>query len=132
MPRKLRSGALTPAELELMRILWDHGPANVQSILDRLPKERELAYTTVQTVLAVLHKKGKVRRTYENRAYIYEAAVSRGGVENNAIRELINGLFDGSAEKLVLAMVETQQLTPEKLERLQRMVEAARDSEIKE
>lgn len=109
-----------------MNILWDHGPATVQDVVRRLPAERQLAYTTVQTVLNVLHRKGKVKRTTRNRAYDYEAAVTRRGAATTAIRDLVQRLFGGSPEKLVLTMVETKQLTPQKLAELQRLVEEAK------
>lgn len=132
MPRKSHHGQLTRAELELMNILWDHGPATVQAVADRLPAGRQLAYTTVQTVLNVLHRKGKVKRTTSNRAYHYEAAVSRAGAATSAVRDLVQRLFGGSPEKLVLTMVETRQLTPEKLAELQRLIERARSQAKKE
>lgn len=124
-PRKVDSGQFTPAELELMQILWEHGPATVQMVLDHLPAGRSLAYTTVQTVLGVLHRKSKVKRLYKNRAYYYEAAVSREKAAKSAIGDLVKRLFGGEPEQLVLAMVETQQLTPEKIEELQRLLDEA-------
>jgi predicted transcriptional regulator len=122
--RKLRSTQFTPAELELMNILWEHGPSSVQAITERLPKNRKLAYTTVQTVLNVLHRKGKVIRVLKGRAYQYEAASSRTGTAKQALQDLIQRFFGGTPERLVLTMVETRQLTPEKLEELQRLIES--------
>jgi len=72
---KAKDHSLTPTELEIMNVLWETGPANVQTIQQRLP--RELAYTTVQTMLNILHRKGKVRRSLKRRAYFYKAVVSR-------------------------------------------------------
>jgi BlaI family penicillinase repressor len=116
---------LTPAELELMRILWEIGPATVQMVADHLPKERPLAYTTVQTVLNTLHRKGKVKRKLESRAYYYAPALSRTRAAASALQELVTSLFGGSPELLVLSMIETRQLTPEKLRELEQVVAAA-------
>jgi len=72
--RKTKSAQLTPLELEIMQILWETGQSNVQVVQHKL--KRELAYTTVQTMLNILHRKGKVRRILKDRAYFYSATVS--------------------------------------------------------
>jgi BlaI family penicillinase repressor len=125
MRRKSHSERLTPAELELMTILWEHGPATVQMAVERLPAGRTLAYTSVQTMLNILYRKGKVKRVLKNRAYYYEPAVSHSRAASHALKDMIRNLFGGSPERLVLAMLDTKQLTPEKLRELQRMVEKA-------
>ena len=112
---------LTPLELEIMHVLWATGPANVQSVQQHL--ERELAYTTVQTMLNILHKKGKVKRVLKDRAYEYAPVVSRSHVTRQHITDLVDRLFGGSAESLVMSLVETKHLTPKKLARLQRLLE---------
>jgi predicted transcriptional regulator len=127
MTRK-KNEQLTPLELEIMKVLWETGPANVQTVQKRL--ERELAYTTVQTMLNVLHRKGKAKRTLKDKAYFYRPAVSRSQVIGNAVGDLIERMFGGSAENLVMSLVETRHLTPEKLSRLNQLVEKeARDGE---
>src|SRR5688572_31947892 len=68
-----KSDSLTPLELEIMHVLWETGPANVQTVQQAL--KRELAYTTVQTMLNILERKGKAKRTLKNRAYFYKPAV---------------------------------------------------------
>ena len=71
MPRKKNpEQALTPLELEIMNVLWETGPANVQTVQGRI-EGRELAYTTVQTMLNILHRKGRVKRQLKDRAYVY-------------------------------------------------------------
>lgn len=127
MPRH-KTEQLTPLELEIMKVLWETGPANVQTVQQRL--ERELAYTTVQTMLNVLHRKGKAKRTLKDKAYFYRPAVSRSQVIGNAVGDLIDRMFGGSAESLVMSLVETRHLTPEKLSRLNKLVEKeSRDGE---
>src|SRR3954468_23238000 len=124
MARKTSSN-LTPAELELMNILWEHGPSTVQMVAARLAETRTLAYTTVQTVLNTLHRKGKVKRVLNSRAFYYEPAVSRQRAAGQALKDMVSTLFGGSPEQLVLTMLDTRQLTPEKLRELQRMVDDA-------
>lgn len=111
---------LTPLELEIMHVLWEIGPANVQSVQQAL--KRELAYTTVQTMLNILHKKGQAERSLRDRAYFYEPAVSRKQVISKQVNDVIDRLFGGSAESLVMSLVETKHLTPSKLARLQELV----------
>src|SRR5215471_18377985 len=112
---------LTPLELEIMHVLWETGAANVQPVQQQL--ERELAYTTVQTMLNILHRKGKVKRTLKERAYFYQPVVSRSHVVGNHVSDLIERLFGGSAESLVMSLVETKHLTPKKLAQLQKLLE---------
>src|SRR5689334_19084083 len=89
---------MTPLELEIMQVLWETGPATVQQVQKGL--KRELAYTTVQTMLTVLHRKQKVKRTLKDKAYIYKPAVCRTKFTGHAVREFIDRLFGGSAEGL--------------------------------
>lgn len=115
-----KSEKLTPLELEIMHVLWAEGAANVQTVQQHLP--RELAYTTVQTMLNILHRKGKVKRTLKDRAYLYKPVVSRSHVTRQHISDVIDRLFGGSAESLVMNLIETKRLTPEKLARLQKLI----------
>src|SRR6266853_612810 len=116
-----KSENLTPLELEIMHVLWAEGPANVQAVQQHLP--RELAYTTVQTMLNVLHRKGKVKRRLKDRTYIYQAVLSRQKVVTHAVGDMLDRFFGGSADGLVLSLVETRRLTPEKLAKIQTLLE---------
>ena len=123
MPRRKNEDAsLTPLELEIMNVLWLTGPANVQTVQGEL-KSRELAYTTVQTMLNVLHRKGRVKRQLKDRAYIYTPVLSRQKAVRQALGEMLERFFGGSADSLVLSLLETRKLTPERLAELQKLVE---------
>ena len=123
MPRrKSLDQPLTPLELEIMNVLWDSGPANVQAVQARL-QGRNLAYTTVQTMLNVLHRKGRVKRVLKDRAYVYRAVLSRPRAVRQAVGEVLERFFGGSADSLVLNLLETRQLTPAKLTKIQKMLE---------
>ena len=123
MSRKKRSEpSLTPLELEIMNVLWEAGPANVQAVQARL-KGRELAYTTVQTMLNILHRKGKVSRKLKDRAYIYRPVLSRQKAVRQAVGEVLERFFGGSADSLVLNLVETRHLTRERLAQIQKLLE---------
>jgi predicted transcriptional regulator len=112
---------LTPLELEIMHVLWETGPANVQAVQQQL--ERQLAYTTVQTMLNILHRKGRVKRTMKDRAYFYKPVVSRSHVTGEHMSDIVDRFFGGSAESLVMSLVETKHLTPKALARLQKILE---------
>jgi predicted transcriptional regulator len=123
VPRRKNSDPpLTPLELEIMSVLWETGPANVQTVQARL-KTRDLAYTTVQTMLNVLHRKGRVKRQLKERAYIYRPVLSRQKAMTEAVGAMLDRFFGGSADSLVLSLVESRHLTAEKLARLQKLVE---------
>ena len=116
-----KAGQLTPLELDIMNVLWRLGDANVQAVQQALP--RELAYTTVQTMLNILQRKRKVKRALKDRAYFYRPAVSRSQVIGQHISDIVDRLFGGSAESLVISMIETKHLTPKKLARLYKLLE---------
>jgi len=127
MARPKQSDQLTPLELEIMKVLWREGPANVQAVQQRLHDERPLAYNTVQTMLNVLVRKGKVRRTLKDRAFVYRPMVSRQRAIGQAVGDLVERVFGGSSEDLVLTLLKTRRLTPERLASLQELVEEAEE-----
>lgn len=114
---------LTPVELEIMKVLWQIGPATVQRVREKLPSEPPPAYTTVQTMLNVLLRKGRVKRVLRGQAYEYSAKVTKQAAVREAVRDLLDRLFGGSVEDLVMTLVHARQLTPEKLIELTSIVE---------
>src|SRR5439155_5309436 len=120
---RARRERLTPLELEIMKVLWTAGPAGVQAVRDALAPRRKLAYTTVQTMLNVLWRKGRVRRALKDRAYVYHPVLTRRRALREAVGDMVDRLFGGSAESLVVSLVESRQLTPEALARLTRAPE---------
>jgi|SRR5947208_2591844 len=127
MPRRKRSEQMTPLELEIMHVLWDGGPATVQDVQQKL--SGGLAYTTVQTMLNVLVRKGRAKRTLDRRAYRYRAAISREKAMGQTLKDVVQRIFGGSAEALVMNLVETRQLTPETLRRLNATIAEDEDDE---
>lgn len=125
MARKRTRQEFTPLEMEIMSVLWATGPANVAAVQEALPGDPPLAYTTVQTMLNILHRKGKVKRTLKGRAYEYAPAVSRERAAKAAVRDVIDRLFGGSAESLVMSLIEQRHLTPARLAELNRLLAEA-------
>lgn len=127
MPRRRSpEQPLTPLELEIMNILWETGPANVLTVQSRI-QGRELAYTTVQTMLNVLDRKGKVKRKLKDRAFVYRPVLSRQKAVTQAVADMLDRFFGGSADSLVMNLVETRHLTPEKLGQIQKLLERPRE-----
>lgn len=127
--RRKPSKQLTPLELQIMKVLWTFGPSNVQAVQEKLSSSTKLAYTTVQTMLNVLHRKGRVKRVLRGRAYEYEPLLSRDRAASTAIRDMIDRLFGGSVEDLLMSLVKSRQLHPKELEKLGKLIEDRQRSE---
>ncbi len=114
---------LTRLELQIMKVLWDIGPAAVLAVQERLSGEK-LAYTTVQTMLNVLHRKKRVKRVLRGKAYIYAPVLSREKAASQAVSDLVDRLFGGSVESLVMSLVKTRKLDAKKIQELNNLVDA--------
>jgi BlaI family transcriptional regulator, penicillinase repressor len=113
---------LTPLELQIMKALWECGPSTVQAVQKKLPGER-LAYTTVQTMLNILQRKGRVNRRLVGKAFEYRAVFSRDKALGEALGDILDRMFGGSVEALLMTLVKSRQLDAGKLEKLQQLVE---------
>lgn len=120
MKRKKPSEQIPPMELAIMNVLWDHGPSNVQEVQAKLAGES--AYTTVQTTLNTMEKKGRTKRTLEGRAYIYKAAISREIAMKSAVRDLVDRMFSGSVESLMMNLAKTEDLDEATFEKLRKII----------
>ena len=118
------AGGTTPLELKIMQVLWRLGPAQVQAVQQELAGD--LAYTTVQTMLNVLHRKGRVTRRLRGRAYEYRATVTEEKTLGTAVTDLIDRMFGGSPEELVMSLVKSRQLDAARLTKLAERVDAAK------
>ena len=125
--RDLRKKTLPPMELAIMQILWDHGPSTVQEVQTRLPGSS--AYTTVQTTLNTMEKKGRTKRILKGRAFTYSAAISKDAAAFSAIRDLINRMFGGSTEDLLMTLAKTEKIDVETVDRLKRAIVEAQEIE---
>lgn len=121
MTKTEKKAALTKLELEIMQVIWRQGPSNVAAVQQGLGQE--LAYTTVQTMLNILERKGKLKRSLKGRAFEYSAAVSQTRAAHHAVRDLIDRMFGGSTEDLVMSLVKNRQIDAGKLRRLTERLE---------
>lgn len=115
---------LGPAELEVLKVLWEEGPGPVRTVMNALHKRgRKIAYTTVQTMLTRLEQKQFVRSDKRGLAYVYKPAISREKISRSRLRTLLEQLYDGAAGPLVLQLVKTERLAPDELAQLQQLIE---------
>jgi predicted transcriptional regulator len=127
--RKKGSNQLTPLELKIMHVLWNEGPSNVQQVQERLAPTDDLAYNTVQTMLNILHRKGRVRRIAKGRVYIYRAAATREKVRGHALRDFVDRMFGGSSEELVMSLIKTRQADARQIAALSRKLAAEEEGD---
>jgi BlaI family transcriptional regulator, penicillinase repressor len=127
MRKKAR--VLTTLERRIMRVLWEGGAGNVQKVLQGLTGEPQLAYTTVQTTLNVLQRKGKVKRKLVGRAYEYSAIVSQEAADSHALKDVLQKVFRGSVDDLLLSLVRSKQLDAQKISELQERLRASESAE---
>jgi BlaI family transcriptional regulator, penicillinase repressor len=115
-PRK--SPTLTEAELRLMEVLWQKGPATVHQVLESLPKNTALAYNSVLTTIRILEKKGYVGHLKDGRAHIYQPLIGRREATRSEVRKLLSRFFQDSHELLVLNLLEDRSIDAAELQRL--------------
>lgn len=113
----------TDGELEILRVLWDRGALPLGEVRDALRKEREVATTTVATMLRVMLDKRLVKRKQAGRAAAWSAAVTRDATAKSMVGKLIDGVFDGSAGLLAQHLVEGGKLTAEELAELRTLLD---------
>ena len=113
----------TDGELEILRVLWDRGPLPLGEICDALRSERDVATTTVATMLRVMHDKRLVKRKQAGRAAAWSAAVTRDATAQSMVGKLIDGVFEGSAGLLAQHLVHGGQLTAEEIAELRTLLD---------
>lgn len=103
---------LTERELEIMQVFWDVGPRTAQEVRDELEQRgRDLAYTTVATLIRILTEKNFLRQTNAERPFVYEPARSFEDVSQSLVNHLLSRVFGGSREKLLVSLFGKQRLT---------------------
>jgi predicted transcriptional regulator len=124
MPRK-PSPALTDAEARVMAVLWQFETATVGDVVAALAPERTVSYSTVQTIFRILEGKGYVAHDKVARAFIYRPVVDERQARRRALRHLATRLFNGSPSLLVMNVLHDEEMDPEELQRLKKLIEEA-------
>ncbi len=114
----------TPAELEVLKILWDSGPRTVREVMEALNPERPRAYTSVMSLLAVMTDKGLVARKPKGRAFVYAARADREKTLRFLVGDLVGRVFEGSASTLVAHLLDQTNPTRRELDEIHQLIEA--------
>jgi BlaI family penicillinase repressor len=123
-----KSATLTEQELEIMKIVWQRERATVRDVYEDLLERRKIAYTTVMTMMKILAQKKYLRKSQEDRAYVYQPTKPKNQVIKGMVREFVNRVFNGSAEPLLVHLMEDRKLSGKDLEEISRMIREDREN----
>jgi predicted transcriptional regulator len=118
LPRKF--GEL---ELQILNVLWERGPSRVREVLDALLVRPRPAYTTVLTMMRLMHEKGYLDRRQQGRAHVYHAKLREGPTKRSLLRQLVGTAFRGSAEAAVVGLLEDEALSGGELARIKKLID---------
>jgi len=113
----------TPAELEILRVLWQRGPSTVREVHACFAEARPTGYTTVLKMLQIMIEKNLVSRDESQRAHVYSARLPEAQTQRQLVRDLLERAFDGSAMKLVMHALAAQKTSPEEIARIRRLLD---------
>ena len=120
---KRRPSVLGPQELQIMKVVWDRGKVTVRDVYQALLERRQVAYTTVMTMMNILEQKGFLKKAAgEDRAFVYQPARSRQSVMREMVNEFVERVFGGSANPLMLHLIEDEHITQKDLDDLRKLV----------
>ena len=108
-----------------MKVIWEQGPVTVRQVYETMLGQRRVAYTTVMTMMNILEQKGYLKKRRQDRAFVYRPAQPRKRVIGSMVREFVDRVFNGSAEPLLVHLVEDLHLTESDLEEVRRMIKAS-------
>ena len=109
-----------------MKVVWRLETATVRQVYEELLQQRRIAYTSVMTMMNVLEKKGHLKKRQDDRAYVYVPAMPQKQVIGSMVRDFVSRVFNGSAEPLLMHLVEDEQLTEHDLDEIRRTIRASR------
>lgn len=121
MPRP-RSEHPTPGELEVLNILWDHGPCTARQVWTILDERRQRHYTSVNSLLNTMADKGLLKRHSDQRAFLYEAKIPREKAQGRLVQDLVGRAFEGSPSALVLQVLDQCDPSPEEMDEIAKII----------
>jgi len=119
----------TPAELEILRVLWQRGPSTVREVHATLTEARPTGYTTVLKMLQIMTDKKLVSRDESQRAHVYSARLPEAQTQRQLVRDLLERAFDGSAMKLVMHALADRSASPEEIARIRKLLDEIEGAE---
>ena len=119
----------TGAELEILRVLWDHGAATVKQIQTALSSGSGVSGASVLKLLQIMEGKGLVRRDASSRAHVFQATCSADRIQEQLTTHLVDRVFGGSAARLAMRALATRPSSPEELAEIEALIERFRSGE---
>ncbi len=113
----------TESELSILQLLWNLGPSSVRTINDELNKTKNTGYTTTLKIMQIMAEKGLVTRIKDGRNHIYSAAVEQQAAQRQLLDKLLNGVFGGSASKLVMQALGNHDASKRELDEIKKYIE---------
>ncbi len=113
----------TDSELAILRVLWRLGPSTVREVHEAMNRERETGYTTILKLLQIMTEKGLVDRTESGRAHIYRTRESEEQAQGHMVTDMLDRVFNGSAQQLVLRALTARRTSPEELAEIRRLLD---------
>ena len=118
----------TEAELEVLQILWQHGPSSVKFVNEKLNEKRKVGYTNTLKIMQIMHSEKKLlNRNEESRAHIYDSAVSEQGVKQKLLDKFVDSAFRGSAMQMVMQALGNHSASKEELEEIKALIKELED-----
>ena len=112
----------TPAELEILQVIWEQGPSTVREVMNVLNGQKRRAYTSVMSLMTVMAEKGQLRQEPRGRAYIYSTRISRANTQSRMVKDLLRRVFDGSASTLVTQLLQQAELDSEEMKEIRKAI----------
>nr|NQU89778.1 BlaI/MecI/CopY family transcriptional regulator [Bacteroidota bacterium] len=113
----------TEAELEILQVLWEKGPSPVRTVNDELSRKREIGYTTTLKLMQIMAEKGLLTRLKEGRGHVYSCAIQQNDTQQQMLDRLLNGVFGGSATKLVMQALGNSKTSEKELNEIKKYIE---------
>ena len=113
----------TASELEILRVLWTHGPSTVREVHDALQAKRAMGYTSVLKFLQIMTTKGTVRRNETQRAHVYEACVPAEQTKRQLAGDILQRVFEGSASQLMMHALAGRRASRAEIDELRRLLD---------
>ena len=112
----------TQRQLEILQVLWQHGPSTVRQINKHINRAKTTGYTTTLKLMQIMLDKGLLRRDETQRPQVYQPAVSRAKAEHQLVGDLLERVFDGSASQFVQSVLSAKKATPREMNEIRRLL----------
>jgi len=113
----------TDSEIEILGVLWEHGPCTVRQVHDHLNRSRKTGYTTVLKLMQIMFEKRILTRDERQRSHVYRPKQREESTQKKLVSDLVSRAFGGSTEKLVLRALSAKKATPKQIEQIRRMLD---------